>query len=97
MKKVEINNDDCEFRLTDGEEGGITGEIVSYGEKSILDETLPESEQWWFEIDDNGEFGPFAYQGDGTVSEPVSFELDCEFEEDEAGDPDETADAEDAE
>jgi hypothetical protein len=91
MKKVEIANDDSLFRLTDGEEDGITGEIVSYGERSILDETQPSSEQWWFEIDENGEFGPLAYKGDGTVSEPVCFEMDCEFEEE---DEDETEDAE---
>ena len=102
--KIEIDNEGSLFRLTDGEEDGITGQIVSYGEISILDETVPPSEQWWAEIDEDGECDGLAHKGvedDGTgivvgEAEPVSFELDCEFEED-AADSDETADVEDAE
>jgi hypothetical protein len=92
--KIEIDNDSCTFRLTDGEEDGITGTIVPYGERSILDETMAESEQWWAEIDDNGECDGLAHKGDSTESEPVEFELDCEFEDEST---DETEDAEDAE
>lgn len=84
--KIEISNSDDTFRLTDGEEDGITGQIVSYGERSILDETVPESEQWWAEIDDNGECDGLAHKGDSTESEPVRFELDCEFEDEAEGD-----------
>jgi hypothetical protein len=91
--KIEIDNDNSLFRITDGEEDGITGQIVSYGEKSILDETVPEAEQWWAEIDENGECDGLAHKGnfpDSVTAEPVSFELDCEFEEDEEeGDEDE--------
>jgi hypothetical protein len=87
--KIEIDNDNSLFRITDGEEDGITGQIVSYGEKSILDETVPEAEQWWAEIDENGECDGLAHKGDSTESEPASFELDCEFEEEEEGDEDE--------
>ena len=90
--KIEIDNDNSIFRLTDGEEDGITGQIVSYGFKSVLDETVDEAEQWWAEIDDNGECDGLAHKGDTTESEPVSFELDCEFDEDE----DEGEDAEPA-
>ncbi len=92
--KIEIDNDSCIFRLTDGEEDGITGQIVSYGERSILDETVPEDEQWWAEIDDEGCSDGLAHKGDSIQSEPVEFELDCEFDdEDEASEP---TDAEEA-
>jgi hypothetical protein len=96
--KIEIDNEGSLFRLTDGEEDGITGQIVSYGERSILDETVPDSEQWWAEIDGNGECDGLAHKGDmpDGAAEPVSFELDCEFDEDEE-DADETADVKDAE
>ncbi len=89
--KIEISNSDDTFRLVDGEEGTdsyITGTIESYGGRSYLDETA--SDPWYAEIDDNGECDGYAHNS--TTSQPVGFELDCEFDED--GDEDDDGDAE---
>lgn len=84
--KLEIDNENSRFRLVDGEEGTdsyLTGTVASFGERSILDETV--SDPWYAEIDDNGESDGYAHNS--TTSQPIGFELDCEFSED--GDEDE--------
>jgi hypothetical protein len=86
--KIEISNSDNTFRLVDGIEetdSYVTGTIVEFGDKSILDETA--SDPWWAEIDADGESDGFAHNS--TTSQPVGFELDCEFEGAEDGDGEE--------
>lgn len=81
--KIEISNSDDTYRLVDGEEDSesrVTGTIAEYGERSFLDETV--DDPWWAEIDSNGESDGMAHTDSGK-SEPVGFELDCEFEDEE--------------
>ena len=91
--KIEIDNENSLFRLTDGDDG-VTGQIVNYGERSILDETVPEGEQWWAEIDRDGNCDGLAHKG--AESEPVCFELDCAFEDEDENEED-FADVEESE
>lgn len=88
---IEIDNENELFRLVDGEEGTssyLTGTTANYGERSILDETV--ADPWYAEIDDNGECDGYAHNS--STSQPVGFELDCEFED---SDEEETDDEED--
>jgi hypothetical protein len=90
MPKVEMT-DDRTYRLVDGEEDTptyIDGTIAEWGEPSILEK--PGEDAITFLIDENGCSDGKAYQN--GVALPVSFELGCEFEDEDEDDEEDEED-----
>jgi hypothetical protein len=80
--KLEIDEDNQQYRLVDGVEGTAsycTGDVTEFGERAELErDNLPDAYAF---IDADATCDGKVYLADGT-SEHVEFEFGCEFPED---------------
>lgn len=80
--KIEMDQDEETYRLSDGEDDGpdyIAGALVSFGQQAWLEK---DGEQFFAFIDAHGETDGRVYaQSSGAT---VEVEPDCEFEDDAA-------------